>query len=95
MIKIGALWNKESKNGEQYLQGKFGDATLQVFSNNYKESENQPDFIVYLSETKKPEGGYQKKQYNAGGKPAGGFAKKSFSRPAPQGNPEDEDNPAL
>lgn len=94
MIKIGALWNKESKNGEQYLQGKFGDATLQVFSNNYKETEAQPDFIVYLSEAKKPEGGYQKKPYNTGNKSSGSFAKKSFARPQQQG-PEDEENPAL
>lgn len=90
MIKVGALWNKKSeKSGEEYLQGKFGDAILQVFQNNYKETENQPDFIVYLSEAKKPEGGYAKKGN-------GGYQKKPFNRGGYQKSaPEQEDNEAL
>lgn len=47
---IGALWMKTSKAGNDYFSGKFGEQEIVVFKNNYKEKENQPDFLIYPSE---------------------------------------------
>jgi len=54
---IGALWKKESRDGQKYLSGvvKLEDGTtvrIVVFSNRYKKSENQPDFRIYRSREK-------------------------------------------
>ena len=45
--KIGALWQKETKNGDEYFSGVCEDEKIVVFRNNYKEKEQQPDFIIY------------------------------------------------
>jgi hypothetical protein len=50
LVKIGALW-KQPKS----LQGLMGNARLIVLKNNYKEKENQPDYIVYVQNPKKKE----------------------------------------
>lgn len=55
MLKLTGLWQNES-DGKTYLTGYLGDLRLVVFPNNYKEKENQPDFIMYVDEKKKPEG---------------------------------------
>ena len=55
--EIGALWRREGKN-QKYLSGKvtlgeFGEEqTIQVviYSNKFKEKDNQPDFRIYKSE---------------------------------------------
>lgn len=52
-IKVGALWEKTGKSGDTYFSGKFGDASLIVFKNKFKKSENQPDYIVYIQESKR------------------------------------------
>lgn len=56
LIKIGALWVKESAKGK-YMQGKFGDANLILFPNRYKKTDNHPDFLVYVAESRKKEDG--------------------------------------
>ena len=58
--EIGALWRREGKN-QKYLSGKvtlgeFGEEqTFQVviYSNKFKEKDNQPDFRIYKSEPAK------------------------------------------
>lgn len=92
MIKVGALWSKKSAKGEEYLNGKFGDAELKVFPNSYKEKENQPDFIVYLAESKerteKSAGGNGTKPY---AKPYQTGAQQRFAaKKAMPGNGEEE-----
>ena len=49
--EIGALWNRNGSN-QKYLSGKLklaDGSTLDVviFSNKYKNADNQPDFRVY------------------------------------------------
>ena|SRR3990167_198520 len=57
MQKIGALWIRQSKDGQKYMSGQLqdlrGNIPVVVFSNGKKEKENQPDLLVYLSEPKK------------------------------------------
>jgi hypothetical protein len=53
MIKIGALWEKVDKNGNPYFIGKFGDATLMIYSNGYKTEDKHPDKIVYIAEDRR------------------------------------------
>jgi hypothetical protein len=52
--KLGALWEKEGKNGK-YFSGTVSGKPVVIFSNSYKENEKQPDWIVYEGKGK-PEG---------------------------------------
>jgi len=61
--EIGALWRRDGKN-QKFLSGKitigeFGEDktySIVVFSNKFKEKENQPDFRVYEDTPLKKEG---------------------------------------
>ena len=52
--KIGALWQKKSQEGKVFLSGVLndlrGDIYIAVFKNDRKESDNQPDYNIVLSE---------------------------------------------
>jgi len=54
--KIGAFWLKKDKNGQSYMAGSLedlsGDIKVVLFKNSKKEKENQPDYLLYLSEPK-------------------------------------------
>ena len=56
--KIGALWSKKTKEGQEYFTGVIsdlrGDIQIVVFRNE-KKSENQPDYDILLSEVKAKE----------------------------------------
>lgn len=60
-IKLTALWSKTvtTKNGPLVMMsGYLGDTQIEIWPNQYKKSENHPDYTVYLapkykSETKK------------------------------------------
>ena len=63
MKKVGAGWKKESQKGKPYLSivinGGLGpDIHLTIWPNGFKEKDEQPDYMVYLSEpaAAKPEG---------------------------------------
>lgn len=51
---IGAAWSRTSKTGQKYWSMKvtLGEQTysLVAFKNGFKETENQPDIKIYLSE---------------------------------------------
>ena len=47
--KVGALWLNTSKAGKEYYSGTINDEKVVVFTNGFKENENQPDMIVYKS----------------------------------------------
>lgn len=48
--EIGALWLKESKNGNSFFSGKIdGVGDVVVFANTKKTKENQPDYRVLKS----------------------------------------------
>lgn len=70
MVRLGGLWNRESKNGNPFSKGIIKcphcDEPVQViiFPNERQQSENSPDANVYLSEPKEKKGGYEKKSYS-------------------------------
>lgn len=53
MVKIGGLWLKDGEKG-RYMTGSLNETSqLFVYKNDYKESDNHPDYIVYIAERKK------------------------------------------
>jgi len=48
MIQIAAFWKKTSKNDRAYYQGKLGNGRLLLFKNDKKNSDKQPDLILYI-----------------------------------------------
>jgi hypothetical protein len=57
MEKLGALWVHESKNGNKYLSGKFGEIPIIIFKNSKKEEgEKTPDWIIYKSKPREDGG---------------------------------------
>ena len=70
LIKIGALWLKNGKSGK-FMSGEVEidgrKYQILVFKNNYKDSDNKPDYIIHLPDDidggvhgKEPERNYQK-----------------------------------
>lgn len=60
--ELGAFWTQDSKKGK-YLSGSVDLAKLQgdgkmrvvMFPNSNKESDNQPDYILYVSKDTQPQ----------------------------------------
>jgi uncharacterized protein (DUF736 family) len=50
---IGALWEREDKNGEPYMSGVMqdlrGNFNISVFPNHKKTADNQPDYNIVIS----------------------------------------------
>lgn len=48
----GAMWKKQANNGTNYLGGKINvegvEYWISVFKNEYKDSENKPDYKITL-----------------------------------------------
>lgn len=63
-VKVGALWKKEGPSGTYYTGSvdpkairdavTEGKDRLLVFLNGYKETDKQPDLIMYLATANKP-----------------------------------------
>ena len=59
-MKCGAFWIRKDKSGNSYLTGVIENDSLPstekipvvVFKNKKKESEKQPDYLMFLSEPK-------------------------------------------
>nr|BAR36189.1 hypothetical protein [uncultured Mediterranean phage uvMED] len=50
--KLTGLFINETKDGVQYLSGKTQDGKkYTAFQNSYKETENQPDWVLYFEDT--------------------------------------------
>ena len=48
LIDMGALWLRKSKSGKTYMSGKFGNTSIQVFKNEKKTADNQPDYRITM-----------------------------------------------
>lgn len=57
LLRVGGLWRNETKDGKVYLAGSFGNLRLMVFENGFKESENDPDYILNVAQAKPKENG--------------------------------------
>ncbi len=54
MIALGGLWKNKSKAGRNYLSGKLSPTVkIMIFANGFKETENQPDYQMYLAPVEK------------------------------------------
>lgn len=57
--KIGALWSRKTEEGREFFTGVIsdlrGDIQIVVFQNDKKQSDNQPDYDILLSEPKEKE----------------------------------------
>lgn len=75
-VDLGGLWKKQTKQGEEYWEGPFGrNAVIRIYSNRYKQKDNQPDYKIYISpkldqdrqarpqyQTQQAQGAYQQPQ---------------------------------
>lgn len=49
-VKIGALWERQTKTGEIFLAGRLNQsAQILVFRNGYKKKPSDPDWIPFLA----------------------------------------------
>jgi len=46
-IKLSGLWLNETKNGKKYFSGKNDGFKYTIWKNGFKETDNQPDYILY------------------------------------------------
>lgn len=53
MIQLCGLWIGKTKNGDTYFSGTLGGNKVMVFKNNYKKSDNHPDYIINLVKNRK------------------------------------------
>lgn len=61
MINFGGAWKKKSDSGKEYINCKMslpfiGDLYFQLWENENKQKENQPDYILSWSERKRNDG---------------------------------------
>ena len=50
LVPIGGLWKNKHKNGNDYFSGNFTYQTkLLVMTNSFKDKENDPDYMVYIT----------------------------------------------
>ena len=62
MIKLGGLWSNKDKNGKTFLTGKLSpQVKILIFKNEYREAENQPTHVMYLSQVEAQPGEDNKK----------------------------------
>lgn len=89
--KIGALWQKQTKDGKRYLSGILedlsGDIRIAIFPNDRKQKDTEPDFTILRSDQSK-----EQKPTSQPGDFLSGDAKASFDTQAPAtiepGNPD-------
>jgi len=56
MIRLTGLWlNTAASTNEKYFRGALGSAVILIYKNNRKQSDKDPDYILYLDESKKPQ----------------------------------------
>lgn len=57
LIKLGGLWTNKDKNGKTYLTGKLSPSVrILIFKNEFREAENHPTHILYLSQVEQQPG---------------------------------------
>jgi len=53
--KLSGLWLNETKNGKKYFSGKNEGFKYTIWKNGFKETDNQPDYILYREPLEQPE----------------------------------------
>ena len=53
-VKLTGVWRHKDKNGNTYLSGALsGISQLVILPNAYKRNDKDPDYLVYINESKK------------------------------------------
>jgi hypothetical protein len=47
-IRLGGLWQSETRGGATYLSGPFGSARLLIFENKHRRGDNDPSHVAYI-----------------------------------------------
>jgi uncharacterized protein (DUF736 family) len=49
---VGAIWRKQTKNGQDFLSITIGEQKYVAYLNDYKKEAKQPDFKIFVDEWK-------------------------------------------
>lgn len=67
MVRLSGLWKTEGKDGKTYLRGSMNPAAaVFIMKNDYKSSDKDPDFFLYVSQKQKKGDQSGKAQDNGG-----------------------------
>lgn len=47
MVKVGALWIKDTKKGQKMMSGEISGQKVMIFKNGFKKASKHPDYVVY------------------------------------------------
>ena len=50
-IRLTGLWRNRDRKGKDYLSGSFQSLRILIFSNNYHQSDRDPDYILYVCQS--------------------------------------------
>lgn len=47
LAKVGAMWRKKTKKGEDFFSLDIGRERFVAFKNGFKKKDNHPEYVVY------------------------------------------------
>ena len=69
-IRLNGLWHNRDRKGKDYLSGSLQSLRILIFSNNYHQSDRDPDYILYVCQSDRQnqgQGGFPNQGSNQGG----------------------------
>lgn len=55
-IRLNGLWHNRDRKGKDYLSGSLQSMRILIFSNNYHQSDRDPDYILYVCQSDRQQG---------------------------------------
>ena len=80
-IRLTGLWRNRDRKGKDYLSGSLQSLRILIFSNNYHQSDRDPDYILYVCQSDR-----QPNQQGGFGGQGGGFGMRGGSQNEGQGS---------
>ena len=80
-IRLTGLWRNRDRKGKDYLSGSLQSLRILIFSNNYHQSDRDPDYILYVCQSDR-----QPNQQGGFGGQGGGFGMRGGSQNENQGS---------
>jgi uncharacterized protein (DUF736 family) len=66
-IRLTGLWRNRDSKGKDYLSGSLQSLRILIFNNNYHQSGSDPDYILYVCQSTRPQGQQGQGQGGFGG----------------------------
>ena len=82
-IRLTGLWRNRDRKGKDYLSGSLQSLRILIFSNNYHQSDRDPDYILYVCQSDRQPNQQQGGFSNQGG--GFGFGSRGGSQNEAQG----------